>query len=126
KDDGATTRNLTLFGKVYADPEQARSVQALQQRLYDEQASKTKVAKETQSGEETSVISHSAGSPLLPRPLGMIESLGLTFNAAVQPSNYHEQLLTGTRALRPKMEKGKGGEITELVIPTEELWLTAI
>jgi hypothetical protein len=56
----------------------------------------------------------------------MIESLGLTFNAAVQPSNYHEQLLTGTRALRPKLEKGKGGEITELVIPTEELWLTAI
>ncbi len=56
----------------------------------------------------------------------MIELLGLTFNAAVQPRNIHDQLLTGTRALRPKMEKGKGGEITELVIPTEELWLTAI
>ena len=126
KDDGATTRNLTLFGKVYADPEQARSVQALQQRLYDEQISKTKVAKDTQSDEGTLLIAHGGGSPLLPRPLGMIESLGLTFNAAVQPSNIHEQLLTGTRALRPKMEKGKGGEITELVIPTEELWLTAI
>jgi Phosphotransferase enzyme family len=126
KDDGATTRNLTLFGKVYADPEQARSVQALQQRLYDEQASRIKGAKDTQSGEEKSVIAHGGGSPLLPRPLGMIESIGLTFNAAVQPSNIQEQLLTGTRALRPKMEKGKGGEITELVIPTEELWLTAI
>ena len=125
-DDGATTRNLTLFGKVYADPEQARSVQDLQQRLYDEQTNKTEVAKNTQSGEETPLIAHSGGTPLLPRPLGMVDSLGLTFNAAVQPKNYREQLLTGTRALRPKMEKGKGGEITELVIPTEELWLTAI
>ena len=125
-DDGATTRNLMLFGKVYADPEQARSVQDLQQRLYDEQASKTEVAKNTQSGEEASLIAHSGGIPLLPRPLGMVDSLGLTFNAAVQPKNYREQMLTGTRALRPKMEKGKGGEITELVIPTEELWLTAI
>ena len=125
-DDGATTRNLTLFGKVYADPEQARSVQNLQQRLYDEQTIKTEVAKNTQSGEATSLIAHSGGIPLLPRPLGMVNSLGLTFNAAVQPKNYREQMLTGTRALRPKMEKGKGGEITELVIPTEELWLTAI
>jgi Phosphotransferase enzyme family len=126
KDDGATTRNLTLFGKVYAEPELARSVQASQQRLYDEQVSKTKVAKDAQSDEGTPLIAHGRGSPLLPRPLGMIESLGLTFNAAVQPTNIHEQLLTGTHALRPKMEKGKGGEITELVIPTEELWLTAI
>jgi hypothetical protein len=126
KDDGATTRNLTIFGKVYADPEQARSVQDLQQRLYDEQASKTKVANSSQDDEETPVIAHGGDSPLLPRPLGMIESIGLTFNAAVQPSNHHEQMLTGTRALRSKMEKGKGGEITELVIPTEELWLTAI
>ncbi len=126
KDEGATTRNLILFGKVYADPDQARSVQALQQRLYDEQANNTKAVIDIQSSEEAPVIAHGGGSPLLPRPLGMIDSLGLTFNAAVQPTNYHEQLLTGTRALRPKMEKGKGGEITGLVIPTEELWLTAI
>ncbi len=70
KDEGATTRNLTLFGKVYADPEQARSVQALQQRLYDEQASKTTVSKDAQSNEETSIIVRGGGSPLLPRPLG--------------------------------------------------------
>ena len=125
-DDGATTRNLTLFGKVYADPEQARSVQDLQQKLYDEQASRTEVAKNTQTGEERSLIANGGGTPLLPRPLGIVNSLGLTFNAAVQPKNYREQMLTGTSALRPKMEKGKGGEITELVIPTEELWLTAI
>jgi hypothetical protein len=126
KEDGATSRNLTLFGKVYSDPEQARSVQALQQRLYDEQASITKLARDISSDEGTSVTAHGSSVPLLPRPLGMIESLGLTFNAAVQPSKYTEQLLTGTRALRPRMEIGKGGEITDLVIPTEELWLTAI
>lgn len=125
-DDGATTRNLTLFGKVYADPEQALSVQALQQRLYDEQASTSISAQDSQSNAETFVIAHGGDAPLLPRPLGMIDSLGLTFNAAVQPKNHHEQMLTGTRALQPKMQKGKGGEITDLVIPTEELWLTAI
>jgi Phosphotransferase enzyme family len=126
KDEGATLRNLTVFGKVYADPEQARSVQALQQRLYNEQATRTVGAEEARSAEGSLVIARSGSSPLLPRPLGMIEALGLTFNTAVLPSNYKEPLLTGTRALRPKMEKGKGGEITDLVIPTEELWLTAI
>jgi hypothetical protein len=126
QDEGATLRNLTIFGKVYSDPEQARSVQALQQRLYDEQATRSAGTSETKSGEKTPVIAHSGSSPLLPRPLGIVESLGLTFNAAVQPSNHNERLLTGTRALRPQMERGKGGEITELAIPVEELWLTAI
>ena len=100
-------KNVTLFGKVYADPEQARSVQALQQRLYDEQAGKTE------------------GVPFLPRPLGMIDALGLTFNEAVQPAHAEERLVTGTRALRPRMERGRGGEITELIVPVEELQLTA-
>src|SRR5258708_17699872 len=50
KDETVSQRNLTLFGKVYAAPEQARSVQALQQRLYDDQFNKTR------------------RSPLLPRP----------------------------------------------------------
>jgi len=31
-------KNLVLFGKVYADPEQARTVQAMQQQIYDEHA----------------------------------------------------------------------------------------
>ena len=108
KDETVLQRNLTIFGKVYAAPEQARSVQALQQRLYDEQFNKT------------------GGSPFLPRPLGMIDELGLTFNEAVQPANAGDRLVTGTRALRPQMKRGRGGEITELVIPVEELRLTAI
>src|SRR5215469_16320994 len=108
-DAGETTihKDMTLFGKVYADPEQAGSVQALQQRLYDEQARETE------------------GVPFLPRPLGMIDALGLTFNEAVQPAHAEERLVTGTRALRPQMERGRGGEITELIVPVEELQLTA-
>lgn len=105
-------RNLIVFGKVYADPAQARSVQNLQQQLYDEQAS-------------TGAI------PLLPRPLGIIDEMGLTFNEAVQPAQEHDtedrwsRLRTGTRALLPQLERGRGGTITQISIPDEELRLTA-
>ncbi len=105
-------RNLIVFGKVYSDPAQARSVQNLQQQLYDEQAG-------------TGAI------PLLPRPLGIIDELGLTFNEAVQPAQEHDaadrwsRLRTGTRALLPQLERGRGGAITQISIPDEELRLTA-
>jgi Phosphotransferase enzyme family len=125
KDEEATLRNLTIFGKVYADPEQARRVQDLQQRLYNEQSSRPVGTGEAGSGEGTLVVALQ-GSPFLPRPLGMIGALGLAFNEAVQPTGTRERLVTGTHALRPQMERGRGGEITDLVIPVEELWLTAI
>ena len=114
--NGGAIRNVTLFGKVYADPEQARSVQALQQRLYDEQL--------TRSGSETAGQVYR--TPLLPRPLGIVNELGLTFNEAVQPAEHGEHMLTGTRALQPRMERGRGGEIINLAIPVEELRLTAV
>jgi hypothetical protein len=105
-------RKLTIFGKVYADPQQARSVQSLQQQLYNEQ----------EQGKDT---------PLLPRPLGIIDHLGLTFNEAVQPEADEQQvdgkwafLRTGTRALQPQLERGRGGVITQIVIPEEEVRLT--
>src|SRR5258708_37027117 len=91
KDETFLERNLTIFGKVYAAPEQARSVQALQQRLYDEQFNKT------------------GGSPFLPRPLGLIDELGPTLNQAVQPSQAGDRLVTGTPAPPPPMERGGGG-----------------
>src|SRR5258708_25481568 len=56
----------------------------------------------------------------------MIDALGLTFNEAVQPASTEEQLVTGPRALPPRMEQGRGGQITELVIPVEQLQLSAI
>jgi aminoglycoside phosphotransferase (APT) family kinase protein len=53
----------------------------------------------------------------------MITSLGLAFNQAVQPAA-GGQMFTGTRALRAQIERGRGGEITNIVIPEEELRLT--
>ena len=104
-------QSLQIFGKVYADPEQASRVQSLQQQLYDEQ---------TKAGDLS----------LLPRPFAIIASLGLTFNEAIQPSIDHfpdekwHTLRVGTKALQPQFKYGRGGTITQLLIPEEELRLT--
>jgi len=104
-------KTLTIFGKVYADAEQASHVQSLQQQLYQEQ---------TKAGD----------LPLLPCPLGMLASLGLTLNEAIQPatnplaSEKWTTLRTGTRALQPQLAVGRGGTIRQIVIPEEELHLT--
>ncbi len=106
-------RTLTLFGKVYTKPAQAHSVQALQQDLYEEQI----------ASEET---------PFLPHPLGLIDSLGLTLNEAIQVTHTQSQadepwnrLRTGGQALRPQVELGRDGTVAQVSIPTEELRLTA-
>jgi Phosphotransferase enzyme family len=114
--DSPVRKNFTLFGKVYADAEQAESVQAMQQELYEEQvkALSSKIAGQ---------VLH---SPLLPQPLGTIKTLGLTLNEAVQPATPEESMLTGVRALQPQMLRGRGGEIRDVVIPDEELRLTAV
>jgi len=109
-------KHLTIFGKVYADPQQARSVQALQQRLYDEQVAKL----------GSSLVGLTSRTPLLPRPLGTVDEIGLTLNEAVQPASADEHMLTGTRALQPRLERGRGGEISSISIPEEELRLTAV
>ncbi len=72
------------------------------------------------------MVARGGTQPFLPRPLDMVDALGLALNEAVQPTSTRERLVTGTHALRPQMERGRGGEITDLVIPVEELWLTAI
>jgi hypothetical protein len=102
---------LTIFGKVYANPQQATTVQQLQQQLYDEQA-------------QTTI------PPLLPRPLGQIQQIGLTFNQAIQPDEQQTaedrwaKLRTGNKALQPLIERGRGGTIQRIVLPEEELLLT--
>lgn len=106
-EEDPTLRSLTIFGKVYSNPKQAQTVQVLQQQLYAEQ------------------ISAGQRPPFLPRPLGIIEAIGLTFNEAVQPKSKDAQMLTGTRALRPKLLYGRGGEVSEIVIPEQELQQTA-
>lgn len=100
-------RRLALFGKVYRDPAQARTIQEKMQELYTEQVEE--------------------GQPILPRPLGTVEALGLTLNEAVHSPEGTEPgtLRTGLRALQPRFVRGCGGEILDVVIPAEELCVTA-
>lgn len=109
-------RELTIFGKVYADPGQARTVQELQQRLYDEQVARL--------GSQLAGVT--ASTPLLPQPLGIVEEIGLTLNEAVQPASADEAMRTGTRALQARLERGRGGVIRAMVVPEEELRLTGV
>ncbi|GAC1580391.1 MAG: hypothetical protein NVS4B1_13750 [Ktedonobacteraceae bacterium] len=109
-------RDVTIFGKVYADQQQAHAVQALQQRLYQEQIAKR----------SSKIGGHSVDVPLLPQPFGINETLGLTLNEAVQPANAEKPLRLGGHVLRPHIVYGRGGEVKDVVIPTEELQLTAI
>ena len=101
----AEQKTLTIFGKVYADTGQASRVQSLQQQLYEEQMKASDL-------------------PLLPCPLSMLASLGLTFNEAIQPTSDDVTLRTGMQALQPQLERGRGGTITQILIPEEELCLT--
>jgi len=104
---------LRLFGKTYADPASARHTQRLQQQLYQEQ------------------LQTNTAHPILPAPLGMIDDLALTLNEAIEVPQTNDQdehwgrLRTGIHALQPQFEKGKGGAITRIVLPEEELRLTA-
>lgn len=105
--DPPATRDLTLFGKVFADPEQAGNVHLLQRQLYEEQ------------------LTVSPRPPFLPRPLGLIEDLGMAFSEAVQSDRRGGPLRTGRRALRVRVELGSGGRSAEALGCSEELELTA-
>jgi Phosphotransferase enzyme family len=113
---GEQACQLTLYGKVYADPQQARDVQALQQRLYDEQVTRLGGL----------AAGRALRTPMLPRPLGLLTDLGITFNEAVQPADPRERAVTGTRAMQPVLEFRRGGEIAAITIPVHELRMTAI
>ncbi|HZU67923.1 MAG TPA: phosphotransferase [Ktedonobacteraceae bacterium] len=113
---GEELRQMILYGKVYADPQQAQAVQALQQRLYDEQVA---MPGNRTAGQELR-------SPILPRPLGLLADLGITLNEAIQPADPQERAITGTQAMQPAIERGQGGEIVAITIPVEELRMTAI
>jgi hypothetical protein len=109
------SKHMTLFGKVYADPSQARTVYALQQALYQEQ------------------LHDGKGVPVLPCPLGMMDALGLTLSEAIQPAGADdpgsaapgESMRTGTAALQPQLVRGRGGEVSAVLIPEEVLKRTA-
>lgn len=109
-------RALSLFGKLYANPDQARTVQALLQRLYAEQL-------EQQGSTLAGFTQH---TPLLPRPLLLIEQYGLTLNEAIQPSTPQGRLHTGTSVLQPRVIRQRGGRLVSQEIPEAELRLAAI
>src|SRR5205807_829764 len=104
--EGMLQRHLTIFGKVYSDLRHARTIQAMMQQLYSEQATE--------------------GQPTLPRPLGAVEAFGLILNEAIESpeGGGPEALRTGPRAFRPCFPRG-GGEVLDLTIPREELGITA-
>lgn len=113
--EASHSRSLILFGKVYANPEQARTLYELQHQLFAEQGG------------------DGAASPILPRPMGIVEPLGLTLHQAVQSSRGHEERLagegeplpTGTQVLRPQILRGRGGQVSEVIIPQAVLGATA-
>jgi glutathione synthase/RimK-type ligase-like ATP-grasp enzyme/aminoglycoside phosphotransferase (APT) family kinase protein len=110
QEGGAIHKTLAIFGKVYADVEQARNVQAIMQALYAEQI---------RAGQQF---------PLLPRPLGVSDIPGLAFNEAVQPTDAGEpenRVRTGNECFRFEAEYRRGGEVSRLIVPEEELRLTA-
>ncbi len=101
---------LAIFGKVYADAEQARNVQALMQALYAEQAGQS--------------------LPFLPAPLGVSSIPGLVFNEAVEPvetdvGGPENRVRTGNERFRFQAEYGRGGVVSRVIVPEEELRLTA-
>ena len=96
---GKEQRKLTIFGKVYAEPEQAKAIQTEMQRLYKEQTRQ--------------------GQPFLPRPLGLLDALGLTLNEAIEAPDFdglREPTYTGTRLLHPVIIRGRGGEFQDAIV----------
>lgn len=107
---------LSLFGKVYADPAQARRVQHLMQQLYSEQQALT----------GSSLVGLIQQAPFLPRPLLFDADAHLGLNEAVQPLTPGGALRPGTSALVPRLRRAADGTTAPLEIPASELRLAAI
>jgi hypothetical protein len=116
-DECSAHRTLPLFGKVYADLEQAGFVEAMMQQLYAEQA-----------GLQAGTRAGGSAAPLfLPRPLGLVAALGLRLDAAVHPAEGQaEPVLDGKRVLRPQVRRDRAGRITRVDIPRDELRSAAL
>ncbi|HEY1352015.1 MAG TPA: phosphotransferase [Ktedonobacteraceae bacterium] len=107
----SATRALSLFGKVYADPTQARRVQEVMQLLYAEQLASTGLKQAT---------------PFLPRPLLLAAGPRLGLCAAVRPLRADGVLRTGTSVLVPRVLRQAGGNSISPELPADELRLAAL
>ena len=114
--DPSTTREISIFGKVYANPAQACTVQGLTQQLYAEQMALL----------GTTVAGFTQQSPFLPRSLAFIESASLVLTEAVRPATPDGTLRTGTSALQPQIIQEQGGKTAAAHPPANELRLAAI
>src|SRR5438105_1237187 len=105
--EGTQQKDVALYGKLYSDPEHAFACHATLQRLYAEQAQ--------------------TGPPIIPRPLGAVDTLGLVLSAAVPASKEGEFVLAqpGFHVLRPRVLRGDSGEVEDTIIPSEALRMTA-
>lgn len=108
--------SLSLFGKVYADPVQARTVYELTQQLFTEQM----------AFQGSTVAGYMQHAPFLPQPLLYKETRSLVLNAAVEPRASTGELRTGSSVLQPRMLWEHGGKTVSTELPTEELRLAAI
>lgn len=94
---------LMIYGKVYADAQQASRVHALQQELYTQQ----------EQEEE---------QPLLPLPLGIVEDLHLTLTESAGAWDMPGlQAVPAIRLLQPAIVTGPGGAFEYAKIPTDLL-----
>lgn len=107
---------LSIFGKVYANPAQARTVQGLTRQLYAEQVSL----------QGKTVAGFTQRAPFLPLSLSFIEQAGLVLTEAVQPGTPGNKPRTGTSVLQPRIIQTRGGKTASAEPPASELRLAAI
>ena len=110
------TRGFSLFGKVYADPAQARTVQGLTRQLYAEQMAL----------QGTTIAGFTQQTPFLPRSLSFIENASLVLTETVLPATPGGRIRTGTSVLQPHVIAERGGKVVSAQIPGGELRLAAI
>ncbi|HEY0754713.1 MAG TPA: phosphotransferase [Ktedonobacteraceae bacterium] len=109
-------RALNIFGKVYADPAQARTVQGLTQQLYAEQL----------AWRGSTIAGITQQTPFLPRSLFLVENDGLVLTEAVQSAVTGGKLRTGTSVLQPQTTRTREGKAASTQAPASELRLAAL
>jgi hypothetical protein len=109
-------REISIFGKVYADSAQAGTVQTLTRQLYAEQA----------AWQGSTIAGFTQPAPFLPRTLSYNPPLGLILTEAVRPVTPGGRLRTGTSVLQPQIIQMRGGKTASAQPPADELRLAAI
>jgi len=105
--NGVFRRELSIFGKVHGDPQRALAIHAAAEQLY-------------------AAHRHDGSHPIIPRPLGVAETLGLTLSEAISSDTPEEAPRTGLEVLRPRLRRGVDEPVVRLDIPAGELCAVAL